>query len=122
MQHYKCNPCNASSFVPIQWTTFLSDIIRSSFVTLQCRSNLHVSKWQEGPCARRGLEGVKRRVILRDRLPKTAAPKNASVAEATNNLVVRFLGGTHEAVQRWVDSLKIESRLYLFIMKYNPLY
>ena len=72
--------------------------------------------------ARRGLEGVKRGVILRDRLPKTAAPKNASVAEATNNLVVRFLGGTHdEAVQGWVDSLNIESRLSLTMMEYNTL-
>ena len=72
--------------------------------------------------ARRGLEGVKRGVILRDRLPKTAAPKNASVAEATNNLVVRFLGGTHEAAQRWVDSLKIKSRLSLFIKDYRAIY
>ena len=61
-------------------------------------------------------------MILRDRLPKTAPPKNASVAEATNNLVVRFLGGTHESVQRWVDSLKIESRLSLFIKDYRAIY
>ena len=52
-------------------------------------------------------------MILRDRLPKTALPKNASVvaAAATNNLVVRFLGGTDgrggQTLQNWESSVPI---------------
>ena len=57
------------------------------------------------PCRRSDLE--------RDRLPKTALPKNASVvaAAATNNLVVRFLGRTDgrggQTLQNWESSVPI---------------
>ena len=73
-------------------------------VTLQCRSKLYVSKWQKGPCQAQARFVGREGVILRDRLPKTALPKNAGVAEAEQQIIWWSGFWVGQSVQRWKDS------------------